>query len=47
MKKTWLQRQMGPEMMHLSFHYHSIHGILLLLNDMCHVVSPLLLIFGP
>ena len=29
----------GPKMIHLSIHYHSIHGIFLLSDDICHVVS--------
>ena len=29
----------GPKMIHLSFHCHSLHGIFLLSNDICHVVS--------
>lgn len=29
----------GPKMINLSIHYHSIHGIFLLSNDICHVVS--------
>ena len=28
MKKTWLQRWVGPELIHLPLYHHSVYGIL-------------------